>query len=98
MGNSVGARPLVNGQHPPHELGISLGESLTDIEDTISIEGLVAVEQDGAGFNLRLGHVRIETRPSIDLPGCQGPVTIRVLKEYGVDVVLSEAFRVKRAQ
>src|SRR5262245_51222900 len=76
------ARLLVGRNHPPHDVGMILGELLAHIEDAPRIGVRFAVEQARAVFHLMLRHhrswTRLHEKPAIRGAGVTHRVTSAV--------------------
>src|SRR5215831_3502394 len=79
VGERIFARLLVARNHPPHDIGVILGELLAHIEDAPGVGVAVAVEQPRTLVDFVLRHHRVEAGPGIDIAADQQVATVGVL-------------------
>src|SRR5262245_434899 len=65
IGERIFARLLVSRNHPPHHVGVILGELLAHVEDAPRIGFVLAVKQPGAVLQLVLRPTRIAACPGV---------------------------------
>ena len=98
VGERIFARLLVGRDHPPHDIGMILGELLAHIEDAPGVGVAVAVEQPRAFVHFVLRHHRVEAGPGIDIATDQQVAAVGVLlHEHRRDVLVGEAGGEQRA-
>jgi hypothetical protein len=98
VGDDPGSRPLVGVDDGLHEVGMRLEEGLGDVQEAVGIEGEVAIDQCGAGLDLRLRHVRVQAGPGVHLVPLQGGLAVLMLEIDERDVLDPEPGLLQRLQ